>query len=89
MPRAKTPTTTPSKPRKTTKGTSPALNAATAPSVVETKPTNGGTIDVQAEIRRRAYELFLQRGGNGGGNPMQDWLDAEAEVMQRFGQRSA
>jgi hypothetical protein len=37
---------------------------------------------VEEQIRRRAYELFLQRGGHGG-SPEQDWLQAEAEVRAR------
>ena len=31
------------------------------------------------QVRLRAYELFLQRGGFWG-NPEQDWFQAEAEV---------
>ena len=30
-------------------------------------------------IRRRAYEIFLNRGGDGG-SPLDDWLLAEQEV---------
>lgn len=37
---------------------------------------------VEEEIRRRAYELYLQRGGTPG-NPSQDWLVAEQEVRSR------
>ena len=44
-------------------------------------------IDVQEAIRTRAYELFLQRGG-GHGRDFEDWLRAEAEVLERFGARS-
>jgi hypothetical protein len=33
----------------------------------------------EEQIRRRAYELFLQRGGFWG-NPEQDWFQAEAEI---------
>ena len=31
------------------------------------------------EIRRRAYEIYLERNGHGG-NEMDDWLQAEAEL---------
>ena len=41
-----------------------------------------GTLSVEAQIRQRAYELFLERGGYGG-SPEQDWLRAEAEVRSR------
>ena len=44
-------------------------------------------IDVQEAIRTRAYELFLQR-GSGHGRDFEDWLRAEAEVLERFGARS-
>lgn len=37
---------------------------------------------VEEEIRRRAYELHLERGG-AHGNDMADWLRAEQEVRQR------
>lgn len=37
--------------------------------------------ELQEEIRRRAYELYEERGG-GGGRELNDWLQAEAEVTQ-------
>jgi DUF2934 family protein len=45
-------------------------------------------VNLEEEIRRRAYELYLQRAadaGNGNGDPNQDWLIAEREVRSRFG----
>jgi Protein of unknown function (DUF2934) len=41
---------------------------------------NGGNLD--EEIRRRAYELYLQRNGTGG-DPNADWFVAEREVRAR------
>jgi Protein of unknown function (DUF2934) len=38
------------------------------------------------EIRRRAYEIYLERDGLGG-NELDDWLQAEAEL--RITRRSA
>jgi hypothetical protein len=35
------------------------------------------------EIRMRAYELYLERGGQDG-NAVDDWLRAEDEVRQRM-----
>jgi hypothetical protein len=32
------------------------------------------------QIRLRAYQLFLQRDGHGG-DPLEDWLRAESELM--------
>ena len=34
---------------------------------------------VEEKVRIRAYELYLQRGGNGG-SPEQDWFQAVREV---------
>jgi hypothetical protein len=45
-------------------------------------------INVEDEIRLRAYELFLQR-GQGAGNAAEDWIAAEREVMQRYRQQRA
>jgi Protein of unknown function (DUF2934) len=41
---------------------------------------NGGNLD--EEIRRRAYELYLQRNG-ASGDPNRDWFVAEREVRAR------
>jgi len=45
-------------------------------------------INLDDEIRRRAYELFQQR-GSGPGSEADDWLTAEREVRQRYRQQSA
>ncbi|MFZ0318514.1 MAG: DUF2934 domain-containing protein [Candidatus Sulfotelmatobacter sp.] len=45
-------------------------------------------INLEDEIRRRAYELYQQR-EPGAGSDAEDWLTAEREVMQRYHQRSA
>ncbi len=44
--------------------------------------------NVENEIRRRAYELYEQRGREGG-HDLEDWLRAEKEVTQRRGRRVA
>jgi len=46
-------------------------------------------INLEDEIRRRAYELYEQRGSSTGGSETEDWLTAESEVRQRYHQRSA
>ena len=38
-----------------------------------------GRSSLEERIRARAYELYLQRGGNGG-SPEQDWLTAQQEI---------
>jgi len=45
-------------------------------------------INLDEEIRRRAYELY-QRRESGTGSEAEDWLTAEREVMQRYHQQSA
>jgi hypothetical protein len=42
-------------------------------------------INLEDEIRRRAYEIFEQRGGISG-NEHEDWLQAEREVLARYEQ---
>jgi hypothetical protein len=44
--------------------------------------------NLEEEIRRRAYELYLQRGGVPG-NESQDWLVAEQEVRSRQMERAS
>jgi hypothetical protein len=45
------------------------------PGVVATQVKPG----LDEQIRERAYELYLRRGGNGG-SPEQDWLQARQEI---------
>ena len=45
-------------------------------------------INLEDEIRRRAYELYQQR-GSGSGSEAEDWLTAEREIRQRYHQQSA
>ena len=40
--------------------------------------------ELQDQIRRRAYELYEQRGSNDG-RELSDWLQAESEVAQKKG----
>jgi hypothetical protein len=37
------------------------------------------TLSLEERVRRRAYELYLQR-GNESGSELDDWLQAEEEV---------
>jgi len=45
-------------------------------------------INLEDEIRRRAYELYQQR-GNAPGSEAEDWLAAEREVRQRYHQQQS
>jgi hypothetical protein len=51
-----------------------------APESVSEKQLSPSSIEEQ--IRERAYELYLQRGGHGG-SPEQDWLRAKEEICGR------
>jgi hypothetical protein len=52
------------------------------------KPAVTGNVDLEEEIRRRAYELFLERNGEAG-DPNADWLTAEREVRARHATKEA
>jgi Protein of unknown function (DUF2934) len=39
------------------------------------------TLSLEERVRRRAYELYLQR-GNQSGSDLDDWLRAEQEILQ-------
>lgn len=52
------------------------------------KPANLAPANLEEEIRRRAYELYLQRRATAGGetgSENQDWLLAEREIRSRHG----
>jgi Protein of unknown function (DUF2934) len=56
--------------------------------VVKTEPRRVFPINLEDEIRRRAYELYKQR-GTGTGSEAEDWLNAEREVRQRYRQQQS
>lgn len=56
--------------------------------VMKPKASQEELARMDEEIRRRAYQLYEERGGQHGLD-QDDWLRAEAEVRTRFGIRSA
>lgn len=52
------------------------------PGTVSTSKKNQAEVDMEAEIRRRAYELYEQRGYTPG-HENEDWLVAEREILAR------
>ena len=50
-----------------------------APTLAKQTPVE--TLPLEEQIRRRAYELYLQR-GNQAGSDSEDWLQAEAEILR-------
>ena len=55
------------------------VKSAPRPSVVP--------FSLEEEIRRRAYELYMQRGPNG--TETDDWLVAEREIRERYQEHRA
>ena len=61
----------------------------TAPVKTDVKSNgNAAKAELEAEIRRRAYELYLQRGCTPG-RENEDWIVAEREIVARFNHQSA
>jgi hypothetical protein len=66
-------------------GGSSEFSSTAAPMTAAEVKKNIVPINLEEEIRRRAYELFEQRGGAPGGE-QEDWLRAENEVLARYQQ---
>jgi len=49
------------------------------PATARAKRTPSETLPLEERIRRRAYELYVQR-GNESGSELDDWLQAEDEI---------
>lgn len=56
--------------------------AAPVQSVAEPRK-NLVPINLEEEIRRRAYEIYVERGSTPG-DESEDWLTAEREVLSRY-----
>jgi hypothetical protein len=48
--------------------------------VRKTSPASNSSVDLAAQIRERAYQLYLERGSTPS-NENEDWLQAEHEVL--------
>ena len=58
------------------------MKPALAKSAPQTNPITQSTSELQEQIRRRAYELYEQRGRDDG-HELDDWLTAESELAQQ------
>jgi hypothetical protein len=86
MARKTTGNTTTNRSKKTEASIPPAVQVA--PEVRKNaKPANLVPVNLEEEIRCRAYELYLQRRGTAG-DPNQDWLIAEREIRSRYGSQA-
>jgi hypothetical protein len=75
---------------KTPRNSSPSKQVITMPEAGSTlqpkknlAPSTPIPIDLESQIRQRAYELYQQR-GEAIGDPNEDWLRAEREVRARY-----
>ena len=50
------------------------------PALARTKELPGENLSLEEQIQRRAYELYVER-GNQSGSELDDWLQAETEIL--------
>jgi hypothetical protein len=48
----------------------------------KTSPVSGPSVDLAAQVRERAYQLYIERGSTPG-HENEDWFRAEREVLSR------
>ena len=53
----------------------------TIPQPVISSPKNQVSTEIDEQIRSRAYQLYEQRGSSSGCE-LQDWLQAESEILE-------
>ncbi len=66
-----------------------AVSGKTKTRVSMIKPAKESRINLENyldEVKKRAYELFLERGAAHGDN-LSDWLKAESEIKRKYGLR--
>lgn len=51
-------------------------------SAAKSKPPGVKKLSMQDKIAKRAYEIYLERGG-APGNPLDDWVRAERELQAK------
>lgn len=56
-------------------------NTSAMPRVPLEKPSNESNVELQERVRYRAYEIYLEHGGQDG-HALDDWLRAESELAQ-------
>ena len=78
MPKAKTPRS----PKATNNPVITMPEAGSVSLVRKNSPLNSSPVELEARIRQRAYELYIERGSTPGFEN-EDWLRAEREVLAR------
>jgi len=61
---------------------------STKPNQPTAAQTTESTVKLQEEVRRRAYEIYEQS-GRGEGHDLDDWLQAESEIVQQVAKAAA
>jgi hypothetical protein len=51
------------------------------PALARTKELPSENLSLEEQIQRRAYELYIER-GNQSGSELDDWLQAETEILE-------
>jgi hypothetical protein len=51
------------------------------PALARTKELPSVNLSLEEQIQRRAYELYVER-GNQSGSELDDWLQAETEILE-------
>ena len=52
------------------------------PATARAKELPSENLSLEEQIQRRAYELYVER-GNQSGSELDDWLQAETEILER------
>lgn len=60
---------------------------ATMPITTLAREPMAGTLSLEERVRQRAYELYVQR-GNESGSELEDWFQAEEEIILAQDQQS-
>jgi hypothetical protein len=82
MAKAKAPRTSPP----TNKQVLTMPEAGSVPMARKTSPVTNSSVDLEAKIRERAYQLYQERGSTPG-HENEDWFQAERELLARPGQQ--
>jgi hypothetical protein len=59
------------------------VNPQIPPLSMGTRATESPVFDIQEQVRRRAFELYEQRGREDG-HDLDDWLQAESELAPQY-----
>lgn len=76
---SRTPTARPTRKKTTASATAPRRRVRPAVSKATPAAEVATAVPSEDEVRLRAYEIYVRRGGQG--DPLTDWLQAEQELL--------